>query len=371
MSKIKAKTKTKLATQSKVKSTNTDSFLKSLIKESGNELASLMSEETLSNTTDWIDTGSYALNGLMSADIFKGIPDNKIVGFAGAESTGKTYLVLSVAKMAVEKGYVVAFFDSEHSTEKEMLVNRDMDPSKFMYFPVDTVENFRNQAIKIVNKYNDTNDVNKPKLLFILDSLGNLSTNKEMGDSESGSEKKDMTRPGIIKSVFRVLSLKLAKAKIPMLITNHTYASIGSFIPTQEMAGGSGLKYAASIIIYLTAKKIKDKDGNMTGKALSATSKKNRFCKENSKVTAYLDFRRGLHPFFGLQSFGEPLLKEAKVGWLINDERITEKQLWATTWSDELLKVVNENLQKKFAYGDDAVAELSTDIEEDGSEEEK
>jgi len=368
-SKLKAKT-----TTAKPKSTSsTDSFLKSLIKESGNELASLMSEETLSNTTDWIDTGSLALNGVMSADIMKGIANNKIVGFAGPESTGKTFLVLSIARMAVEKGYVVAFFDSENSTEKEMLVKRDMDPSKFMYFPVDTVENFRNQTIKIINKYNSVEESQRdkrPKLLLILDSLGNLSTRKEIGDSEADSEKKDMTRPGLIKSVFRVLSLKLAQAKVPMLVTNHVYDIIGAYVPTKEMAGGSGLKYAASNIIFLTAKKAKDKDGNVTGKYLTARSVKNRFCKEQSKVTIYLDFKKGLHPFYGLQDFGEPMLKKEAKGWSIKGQKMSEKQLWSSVWDDELLKTCNENLNKQFSFGaTDSDVELSSEIEEDKGDE--
>jgi len=281
----KAKTKITTSPSKKITTGISDSFLKSLIKASGNENASLMSEETLSNTTDWLDTGSFALNGIMSADIFKGIPNNKVIGLAGPESTGKTYLVLSIAKMAVEKGYAVAFFDSENSTEKEMLVKRDMDPSKFMYYPVDTVQNFRNQLVNIINKYNEAPEDKRCKLLVILDSLGNLSTTKEVEDAETGSDKKDMTRPGQIRSVFRVLSLKLAKAKVPMLVTNHVYDKIGEYIPTKEMGGGGGLKYAASIIIFLTAKQAKDKDNNLTGKYLTATAVKNRFCKEKSRVT--------------------------------------------------------------------------------------
>jgi RecA/RadA recombinase len=368
--KMETKTKTKTETKTKTSSTFESSFLQSLIKESGNELASLMSEETLSNTTDWLDTGSMALNGLLSADIFKGVANNKIIGFAGPESTGKTFLVLSIARLAVQRGYVVAFFDSENSTEKEMLVKRDMDPSKFMYFPVDTVENFRNQTIKIINKYNEADKDKKPKLLLILDSLGNLSTRKEIGDSESDSEKKDMTRPGLIKSVFRVLSLKLAQAKVPMLVTNHVYDIIGAYVPTKEMAGGSGLKYAASNIILLTAKKAKDKDNNVTGKYLTAKSVKNRFCKEQSKITAYLDFKRGLHPFYGLQEFGEPMLKKEAKGWSINGKNIKEKDLWSTPWEEDLLKLCNENLNKQFAFGaNESEVELTSDIGEDSGDE--
>lgn len=365
----RAKAKTKPITPKIVGAS--DSFLRSLIKASGNENASLMSEETLSNTTDWLDTGSFALNGLMSADIFKGIPNNKVIGLAGPESTGKTFLVLSIAKMAVEKGYAVAFFDSENSTEKEMLVKRDMDPSKFMYYPVDTVQNFRGQMVNIINKYNETPEEKRCKMLIILDSLGSLSTTKEIDDAETGSDKKDMTRPGQIRSVFRVLGLKLAKAKIPMLVTNHVYDKIGEYIPTKEMSGGGGLKYAASIIIFLTGKMAKDKDNNVTGKYLTATAVKNRFCKEKSRIVTYLDFKKGLHPFYGLQDFGEPMLKKEERGWSLGDKKISEKELWSTAWEKELLNHINENIAKKFAFGEnDSEAELTSDIEEDASDKE-
>jgi len=341
-----------------------ENFLRSLVKASDNELASLMSEETLSNTTDWLDTGSFALNGVMCSDIMKGIPNNKIVGLAGPESCGKTYLVLSIAKEAVSKGYQVVYFDSENSTEKEMLVKRDMDPSKFAYLPVDTIQNFRNQLIKVVNKYNETPEEERTKILLILDSLGNLSTTKEVEDAESGSEKKDMTRPGQIRSVFRTISLKLAKAKIPMLVTNHVYDAIGNYIPTKEMGGGGGLKYASSIIIFLTARLAKDKDKKLTGKYLTATSIKNRFCKEKSRVVVYLDFKKGLHPFYGLQDFGEPMLKKETRGWSINNENISESQLWSTPWDKELLDVVQENIKTEFDFGDnDLEVELKSDIE--------
>lgn len=230
MANIKAKTK--------LSSDSSNIFLKSLIKESGNELATLMSEETLSNTTDWIDTGSFALNGLFSADIFKGIPNNKVIALAGEESVGKTYLSLELAKHAIASGYSILYFDSENSTEKEMVVKRAIDASKIVYLPVDTIEDFRDQVVRIANKVNDTDVESRPKLLIILDSIGNLSTRKEIKDIETGNDKKDMTRASIVKSVFRVLNLKLAKVKIPMIINAHVYADVGSFIPRKTLSGG-------------------------------------------------------------------------------------------------------------------------------------
>jgi RecA/RadA recombinase len=329
-----------------------DGFINDLIKDSGNELASIMEEETLSNTTEWLDTGSKALNSIISSSTCKGIPNNKIICFAGPESCGKSFIVLSIAKHAMENnGYIIIYFDSENSTEKEMILKRKMDAKKILYFPVDTVENFRTQCVKIVNKYNDTLENKKPKILIILDSLGNLSTKKETDDVESGSDKKDMTRAAVIKSTFRVLSLKLAKAKIPLLVTNHTYASVGSFIPTREMSGGSGIRYIASIIISMSKSKIKDDDKHTRGVALLCKTDKNRYCKEDSKVRIYLDFEKGLHPYYGLHELALENVSGSK--YKMGDNTYTEKELldFNLEWPKEILDDIEKKVHNKFAFG--------------------
>ena len=119
--------------------------------------------------------------------------------------------------------------------------------------------------------------------MFCLDSLGMLSTSKEVDDTEQGKDTRDMTRAQVVKSIFRVLTLKLGKANVPMLVTNHTYDVVGSYVPMKEMGGGSGLKYAASTIIYLSKKK--EKDGTeVIGNIIKCETKKSRFTKENVKI---------------------------------------------------------------------------------------
>lgn len=347
----------------------TDSFLKGLIKASGNDYASIMDDDALSNTTDWISTGSRALDGLIGADIFRGIPNNKVIAFAGEESVGKTYLLLAIAKEAIKKGYYILYFDSENSTEKEMVVKRNIDATKIGYFPVDTAENFKNQANAMVNKYIENTDPEKPKLMLILDSLGNLGSNKEMSDADKGENKVDMTSAKAVKSIFRVLNLKLAKAKIPMLMSNHVYADSTSFVPKKIMSKGKGLSYAASTIIFLTKKKVKDTEGKITGFFLNATSMKNRYAREGSKISMYLDFFKGLHLNYGLQEFGGDYLEKATKGWTLDGKAITEKELWKMEWDETLLNKVNENVKKSFAFGDgDVNAEIEID-EEDTIEE--
>lgn len=328
----------------------TNDFLNDIIKKSGNEYATIMNEETLSTTTDWVDTSSKALNGLICGDIDKGIPNNKVIAFAGPEQSGKTYLVLSIAKRAIKDGYVVLYFDSENSTEKETLEKRNIDPTKMSYFPVDTVEDFRDQMVKILNEYNDRKE--KPKLMVILDSLGNLSTRKEIRDVETGNDKADMTRAKVIKSVFRVLNRKLALAKIPMIITNHVYDSVGSFIPQKVLSGGSGLKYSASTIIFLSRKKVKDKKDTkkVNGYIFTCKTAKNRFCKPESSVQIYLSFKRGLHPYYGLQDFAEPMIKKLSRGWEYNGEKITEKKLFNMKWDNDIMEKIRTNVLNEISF---------------------
>ena len=132
-----------------------------------------------------------------------------------------------------------------------------------------------------------------------LDSLGMLSTTKEVEDTSSGKETRDMTRAQVLKAAFRVLTLKLGKAKIPMVITNHTYDVVGSMFPTKEMGGGSGLKYAASSIVYLSKKK--EKDGSeVIGNIIHCKNHKSRLTQENKMVDVRLTYNKGLDKYYGL-----------------------------------------------------------------------
>ena len=142
-------------------------------------------------------------------------------------------------------------------------------------------------------------------MMFVLDSLGMLSTSKELADSAEGKDTRDMTRAQVVKAIFRILTLKLGKANVPLLITNHTYDVVGAYIPTKEMGGGSGLKYAASTIIYLSKKK--EKDGKtVIGNVIKAKAAKSRLTKENAEVETRLYFdARGLDKYYGLLELGE------------------------------------------------------------------
>jgi RecA/RadA recombinase len=335
-------------------------FLKDIIKDVGNEYATLVSEGVDSaDVTSFIDTGSYSFNALLSGSIFGGLPSNKITAIAGEAATGKTFFALGICKNFLDKDKEagIIYFESESAISKEMIVSRGVDASRMVIVPVATVQEFRNQSIKILDKYLEQPEDKRKPLMFVLDSLGMLSTTKEMEDTAEGKETRDMTRSQIVKSTFRVLTLKLGKAKVPMIMTNHTYDVIGSMYPQKEMGGGSGLKYAASSIIYLGKRKEKDADNEVIGNIIHCKNYKSRLTKENAQIDVRLTYKSGLDRYYGLLEIAEEegIFKKVSTryelpdgtkvfGKSINDE--PEKY-----FTKEILKQIDEATKKKFLYG--------------------
>jgi RecA/RadA recombinase len=335
-------------------------FLKDIIKDVGNEYATLVSEGVDSaDVTSFIDTGSYSFNALLSGSIFGGLPSNKITAIAGEAATGKTFFALGICKNFLDKDKEagIIYFESESAISKEMIVSRGVDASRMVIVPVATVQEFRNQSIKILDKYLEQPEDKRKPLMFVLDSLGMLSTTKEMEDTAEGKETRDMTRSQIVKSTFRVLTLKLGKAKVPMIMTNHTYDVIGSMYPQKEMGGGSGLKYAASSIIYLGKRKEKDADNEVIGNIIHCKNYKSRLTKENAQIDVRLTYKSGLDRYYGLLEIAEEegIFKKVSTryelpdgtkvfGKSINDE--PEKY-----FTKEILKQIDEATKRKFLYG--------------------
>ena len=336
-------------------------FLKDIIKETGNEFATLAKDGVAGGDVDsFIDTGSYSFNALLSGSIYGGLPGNRITAIAGEAATGKTFFALGICKhfLDTDKDAGVIYFESESAISKEMIEGRGVDSSRMVIVPVATVQEFRNQSIKIIDKYLEQPEDKRKPLMFVLDSLGMLSTTKEMEDTAAGKETRDMTRSQIVKSTFRVLTLKLGKANIPMIMTNHTYDVIGSMFPQKEMGGGSGLKYAASSIIYLG--KRKEKDGTeVVGNIIHCKNYKSRLTKENAQIDVKLTYKKGLDKYYGLLELGEEVGIFKKVstrfempdgskvfGKNINDE--PEKY-----FTKEVLDKIDEYAKKKFSYGSD------------------
>jgi len=335
-------------------------FLKDVIKEVGNEYATLVSEGIDSaDVTSFIDTGSYSFNALLSGSIYGGLPGNKITAIAGEAATGKTFFALGICKNFLDKDKEagVIYFESESAVSKDIIKNRGVDITRMVIVPVATVQEFRNQSIKILDKYLEQPEDKRKPTMFVLDSLGMLSTTKEMEDTAEGKETRDMTRSQIVKSTFRVLTLKLGKAKVPMIMTNHTYDVIGSMFPQKEMGGGSGLKYAASSIIYLGKRKEKDGDNEVIGNIIHCKNYKSRLTRENAQIDVRLTYNKGLDRYYGLLDIAEEegIFKKVSTryelpdgtkvfGKSINDE--PEKY-----FTKEILKKIDDATRKKFLYG--------------------
>ena len=285
----------------------TSSFLKNIVKEIDNEYAGLLSEGGVGDINSFVDTGSYIFNALVSGSIYKGVPSNKITALAGESGTGKTFFAMGVVQnyLAENPDAGVVYFESEAAITKDMIEERGIDGTRMILIPVTTVQEFRTTAIQILDKYLQQKTEDRKPMMFVLDSLGMLSTCKELADSAEGKDTRDMTRAQVVKAIFRILTLKLGKANVPLLVTNHTYDVVGAYVPTKEMGGGSGLKYAASTIIYLSKKK--EKDGKeVIGNIIKAKAAKSRLTKENASVDTRLFFdERGLDKYYGLLELGE------------------------------------------------------------------
>ena len=335
------------------------SFLKTVISELDNEFASVADDGIAAGDCDtFVDTGAYIFNALVSGSVFGGLPSNKITALAGESSTGKTFFALSIVKNFLTQnpdGQVV-YFESESAITKSMLSERGIDVKRLGLVPVTTVQEFRTQAIKVVDEYTKLKKKDRPPLMFVLDSLGMLSTTKEVEDASAGKETRDMTRAQVVKSIFRILSLKLGQAGIPLIVTNHTYDVVGSYMPQKEMGGGSGLKYAASTIIYLS--KSKEKDGTeVVGNIIKCKAFKSRFTKENSMVATRLFYdERGLDRYYGLLELGEKYGVFEKSGnrYKIGESSVYPKSILADPekyFTPEVMQALDEAAQREYSYG--------------------
>ena len=328
----------------------TNDFLKDVIKTTGNEYASLVSDgvET-GDVENFIDTGSYIFNALLSGSLNGGLPSNKITALAGESATGKTYFLMGIVKnfLDANPNAGVIYFESESAVTKQMVIDRGIDPNRMVHVPVTTVQEFRTQALKVLDSYLLQHESERKPLFLCLDSLGMLSTTKEVEDTAEGKETRDMTRAQVLKAAFRVLTLKLGRAKVPMVVTNHTYDVVGSMFPT---------KYAASSIVYLSKKK--EKDGTeVIGSIIHCKNHKSRLTVENKMVDVRLTYDKGLDRHYGLLDLAlkHGIFKSVSTrielpdggkafGKTINND--PEKY-----FTDEVMQKLEDAANKEFRYG--------------------
>ena len=331
-------------------------FLKEIVKEIGDEYTQLASD--IDETETYVDSGSFILNGLLSGSIFGGCSGNKITAIAGESSTGKTFFSLAVVKNFLDSnpsGYCL-YFDTEAAVNKSLLESRGIDLTRLVVVNVVTIEQFRQKALQAVDIYLKTPEGERRPCMFVLDSLGMLSTEKEINDALNDKQVRDMTKSQLVKGAFRMLTLKLGQAKIPMIVTNHTYDVIGAYYPTKEMGGGSGLKYAASTILYLSKKK--EKDGTeVVGNLIKVKTAKSRLSKENKDVTVRLYYdERGLDKYYGLLELGEigGLWKNVAGRYEFDGKKVYAKAILKdpeTYFTPEVLEKLDEIAKEQFSYG--------------------
>ena len=348
--------------------------------------ASIVENGTIYDITSLIDTGSYLLNAQVSKSIYGGIASNRIMSLAGEESTGKTFLLLGIIKHYLEQNpdAMVVFFESEGAVNKETIESRGIDSSRVILKPVISVENFKKTCTKFIKDYTaDPKDERIP-IFMCLDSLGMLPSEKEVQDAQDGKDKSDMTRPKVIKSIFRILTVALAKANIPLIVTNHVYATMEIY-GKPEMGGGSGLKYAGSLILYLSKAQYKEKDENTkkedhAGILVTSYTHKSRETREKKKVKFVIHADYGIDRFSGLFEFCVDTGLILKTGnrwyWASEGEETATYQKTinrdpSSFFNKKRLDEIDIMCNKYFGYGKGEKSAFDTDTFHDDSEDDE
>jgi RecA/RadA recombinase len=227
-------------------------FFNDLVEQLKDEDTTILADGSASaEYSGCIDTGSYALNALLSGSIYGGVPNNKVTAFAGESATGKTFFVLGVVKRFLDDnpdGGVI-YFDTEAAVTKGMMDSRGIDTKRVVVSEPDTIQKFRHTALQIIEKYSTQPEDKRKPMIMVLDSLGQLSSTKEMEDTAEGKETRDMTKSQILKATFRVLNLKLAKIGVPLLVTNHVYDVVGCALAGTTIQTTNGLKNIEDISV--------------------------------------------------------------------------------------------------------------------------
>jgi RecA/RadA recombinase len=352
------------------------SFGQKLLLSAKSDFAQLMGKDDVDRypIRDWLDTGNALFNAQISADPDRGMPSGRILQLAGIESSGKTYLSIEIAKNAQAVGYFVVLYDSEFDkNDRQALAERGINLEKLLYIPVDTVENCKTSVLNILDEIKDE------RVIILIDSIGNLSTTKEVEDSEAGSSTKDMSRPAQLKALFRTCTLRAGLKNVPMIIVNHVYASMSMYSPGNVIGGGSGSKYNSSIIIEFGRSQQKAEDKTVIGTIVTSTATKCRTAKEKTKVKFTIDFECGLKRYSGLDLFCADegiIVKEGTKGkcyklnpvktnnlMLSIGEKFALKEMDDAFWAELLERFLGDYLRKHFKY--QGLDEMSLDMEDE------
>lgn len=351
-----------------------------------NPLSTFLCDNSLSTVSEWIDTGSYALNAIISGSLFGGIPMGRLTGFVGPESCGKTLMANKIMANAQKKGMHVAYFDTEGALDEATASRLGCDPSKIKHVPSEITEHCRNEIVQLLETIVQNNL--HGKVLLVIDSLGNLITAQEKKKIDEGSDTPDMgNRARSLKSLMRAITHAAKKAKCPVIFTNHIYEDPSQLHPSaiKKQAGGSGPLYMASVIVQMAKKtersedsKNKDSNTNTTliskginGLTLRALTTKNRFVTPFLEVEMYLNFRTGLNKYSGIIEMAEGYDIVQKQGhrYVLNGETLGFYKDWKddeTVWN-KILPLLEQKLKTELCFKNEH-EDTDSEIEEETTE---
>lgn len=333
-----------------------------------NANATVLEDNTLSNVTDWIDTGCMALNTILSGSLHGGVPKGRITIFAGESGCGKTFILNKILANAQKMDLIPIIFDTEVAVDKASAEGVGLDSKNVKYVPVDTVETCRNQIMTFLDNVEKEPELHG-KFIISIDSLGNLASEKEINDAGAGKGAMDMgLRAKQLKSMMRMITYKAAVTGTTIIASNHTYADPGALHPTlvKSQAGGSGPIYMASILVQMAAKKEKtdssnDNDiaisesRNYSGVTLRMLTVKNRFVPAFLQCESYLNFKTGLDKFSGLKdvAVAHGIIEQTGSTFVMDDKKLGYYKNWRNDeelW-DKILVKLEESIKEKYRYG--------------------
>lgn len=343
--------------------------------------AQTLSENSLASVNEYIDTGNYSLNAIISGSVFGGIPIGRLCGFFGPSSTGKTLIVNKIMANAQKQyGLRPVYFDSEQALDKMVATRLGCDATKIKHAPVELIEECKTQILTTLTKCIDMGL--KKKLIICIDSVGGLNTSKELNDALEGKNASDMgLRAKQLKSMMNKLTFRAAKAEVPIIFTNHIYESVGDLYPSlvKKQPGGLSPLYIASLLVQLSSKNIKvgDEKGEVgklsdkiSGIHLRAFTTKNRFVPPYLSTEMYLNFKTGLDKYSGLLDLAiKTGLIERKGATCVLDDGT--KLGYASTfekdpnfWEGEMLQKLDTALKNELSYSNDEYKELKEEVEQ-------
>jgi len=297
----------KSSTESSGKGTSAFDLIKSF-----DNSAEILADSKMAVIKDYINTGNYMLNACMTGSLFKGVPTGRVLTLAGDPGTGKSFLAVSICREAQKKGYTPVYMDSEGAIDVDFVARLGCDTSNFVIKQVTTISEVSTFMANLLKQINEKPESERPKVIFVLDSLGNLTSDKELNDTIAANQKRDMTKQQEIKALFRTNMTALSRAQAPMIVCSHIYRTQDLFAKT-IVSGGAGINYGASLTMLLTTAKLDDKesdkeaekrgvDPTKTGVIVTATPQKSRFTIPQ-RVQFWIPFFRSPNPYVGLEKY--------------------------------------------------------------------